>query len=590
MKSTFCPLPWLHALVEPNGATKLCCISSYARFNDGQLRTVYQEPLSEIFNGDYFRKVRERMLSGQRVRECSGCNKAEQSGVQSRRQRIIEQWEEGVYGPAPTSFEAFEQKTRDADFAVEPNWSYLHLNFGNLCNLRCRMCSPADSSQNARDPVMQKWYPDSSRSSPARWDGDRLSLVPIQGSGVELRGWSHPQAVSGRQFHLAARNAQIRVRALNACVNEVQMVLWNMSDRVLRVRLKFDQLPPQQLHLSPGRFEVEIPLPGLQSQPELAVHIDWSMQDNRPPAVLRREPSTRDGRVLEFGPLALESMQVVRAPSDMTNGRSHAALTRLGDHAWFVEGTAAFDELLACPEAIRRVNINGGEPLINPNAMAFIDRLIESGHAHHIQLTFNTNATKVSPDVLQRFAPFREVLLLLSIDATGSLNEYIRYPARWSRIQQNIDTLLDHGNIGIRITPTVQLYNLVGLVDLLEWCDRRELDWTIHNYLESPRCLSADIAPTALRATAIEQLRSYIASEPRLPHARTEVEQLIQRLRQPPSAHPHTHLRIFDAFTRSLDDGRKQSLADVAPDLAAAVADALADAPKPTAPVPQTVA
>ncbi|HCH66243.1 MAG TPA: hypothetical protein DFR83_25795, partial [Deltaproteobacteria bacterium] len=104
MKSTFCPLPWLHALVEPNGATKLCCISSYARFNDGQLRTVYQEPLADIFNGDYFRKVRERMVSGQRVHECSGCNKAEQSGVESRRQRLVEKWQEGAYGPPPASF------------------------------------------------------------------------------------------------------------------------------------------------------------------------------------------------------------------------------------------------------------------------------------------------------------------------------------------------------------------------------------------------------------------------------------------------------------------------------------------------------
>ena len=72
-----------------------------------------------------------------------------------------------------------------------------------------------------------------------------------------------------------------------------------------------------------------------------------------------------------------------------------------GDNAWYMEGTAAFDELPARPEVIRRVGINGGEPLTNPYAMAFIDRLIESGHAHHIQLTFHTNAAKESPDVLQ---------------------------------------------------------------------------------------------------------------------------------------------------------------------------------------------
>ena len=585
MKSTFCPLPWLHALVEPNGATKLCCISSYARFNDGQLRTVYQEPLADIFNGDYFRKVRERMVSGQRVHECSGCNKAEQSGVESRRQRLVEKWQEGAYGPPPASFEAFEQQTRAANFQVEPNWSYLHLNFGNLCNLRCRMCSPADSSQNARDEVMRKWYPDTGRSGPAQWKGDQLQVVPAHGSGVELRGWSQPQEVSGKRFLLASRRSQIQIRALDAHLSAAHFVLWNLTDRALRGRIRFDGLPPQAFSLSPGRFEIQVPLPGLHRRPQLTVDIEWSTFDHSPPPVLRREPSIRDGRVLEFGPLALESMRLVRKPSIGAPQPSSHALTRLGDQAWYVNGTAAFDELLARPEAIRRVNINGGEPLINPHALAFVDRLIESGHAENIQLTFNTNATKVSPRVLRRFEPFREVLLLISIDATGTLNDYIRYPARWPRLERNIDTLRSHGKIDIQITPTIQLYNLVGIVDLLRWCDGRELDWTIHNYLESPRCLSADIAPPELRQLARQQLLEYLDAGSHPPNARAEVQQLLQRLAQPPSPNILEHLRIFDAFTRSLDEGRKQSLADVAPELAMMVRESLVRAQRrPAAP------
>ena len=71
--------------------------------------------------------------------------------------------------------------------------------------------------------------------------------------------------------------------------------------------------------------------------------------------------------------------------------------------------------------------------------------------------------------LIDKWAKFKRVQLNCSIDATGALDRYIRYPSNWNKIVENFETIRQLPNAGIEIHCTVQMYNILRLQELIEW-------------------------------------------------------------------------------------------------------------------------
>ena len=56
-----------------------------------------------------------------------------------------------------------------------------------------------------------------------------------------------------------------------------------------------------------------------------------------------------------------------------------------------------------------------------------------------------------------------------SIDATGELDRYIRYPSNWNKIVENFETVRQLANVGIEITVQYRCIIYPRLQDLIEW-------------------------------------------------------------------------------------------------------------------------
>ena len=116
-----CIVPWTSICLSANGDIKPCCnYFSNRDFN--------------IYNGDTFEKawkawdeLREQMIRGEKPDRCQKCWKTEDSLGSSRRHWI---------------FEKVKNKPKPFEFQVEApmNLRHMDLNFGNTCNLKCRMC------------------------------------------------------------------------------------------------------------------------------------------------------------------------------------------------------------------------------------------------------------------------------------------------------------------------------------------------------------------------------------------------------------------------------------------------------------------
>lgn len=102
----------------------------------------------------------------------------------------------------------------------------------------------------------------------------------------------------------------------------------------------------------------------------------------------------------------------------------------------------------------------GGEPLLNKPHLEFLKRLYDKGYSKLIQLEYNTNMTVSNDNLLDLWSNFRKVILALSIDDTGDRYEYIRYPAKWSKIIDNLSTLKQY------MLKTPDIYDTVNFVSI----------------------------------------------------------------------------------------------------------------------------
>jgi len=108
------------------------------------------------------RKIRKQMLDGEEVKGCEHCYDLEDMGFPSYRTNYIRDWFE-YSGRGEEIVKRIEKSKRNG-FRVEESPMYLDFRLGNMCNLKCRMCQPQNSSQINKEYVkIEKADPESAQ-------------------------------------------------------------------------------------------------------------------------------------------------------------------------------------------------------------------------------------------------------------------------------------------------------------------------------------------------------------------------------------------------------------------------------------------
>jgi len=153
---TFCLMPWTHISTLPQGEIKLCCRGQppkspkdgYDTYNGNPHVQSNDFDLEEYWNSDYMNGVRESLANGEKISQCKNCWKMEDQGIVSLRQnRMIDwQWE------YDKDFNYIDNVVQWANTGFTPfRIPLLELKLSNICNFKCRMCWPKDSSLWATD-------------------------------------------------------------------------------------------------------------------------------------------------------------------------------------------------------------------------------------------------------------------------------------------------------------------------------------------------------------------------------------------------------------------------------------------------------
>jgi len=118
-----CPFPFRGVMVKTDGQLVTCC---YGESIQGLNRSTHT--IEQAFNSPEFQQIRFNLINGVKDNHCKKCWELEEQGVESLRQQEL------------------RTEEFDADVYVNPRLEYLFLSLSNQCNLKCRTCSPSDSS------------------------------------------------------------------------------------------------------------------------------------------------------------------------------------------------------------------------------------------------------------------------------------------------------------------------------------------------------------------------------------------------------------------------------------------------------------
>lgn len=125
--TTWCVNPYLNLSVQPNGTTKPCCMSTLEYVTDSKKTTLNQASILEFWNSDKRKQMIADLNNGIQISECSACWKEEAAGKESKRIR--------------------DNKTyQDKELSEDMLPIVVDLSMGNLCNIKCRICSPWHST------------------------------------------------------------------------------------------------------------------------------------------------------------------------------------------------------------------------------------------------------------------------------------------------------------------------------------------------------------------------------------------------------------------------------------------------------------
>lgn len=127
--------PFTGLATREDGAIQVCCRSH-------PIGNIQDNTLEQIWNNDTMLRIRRQVLSGERPPECAPCFNLEDQGVESLRQRHIK----GEIPEARINLypKALEKLHPEMTMPFEIPTMEIKLN--NLCNLKCRMCHPMDST------------------------------------------------------------------------------------------------------------------------------------------------------------------------------------------------------------------------------------------------------------------------------------------------------------------------------------------------------------------------------------------------------------------------------------------------------------
>ena len=145
----------------------------------------------------------------------------------------------------------------------------------------------------------------------------------------------------------------------------------------------------------------------------------------------------------------------------------------------------AIDTMDQLPD-LQSITFIGGEFFLHKRNIEILDIVIK----RNLQCAVITNASILTEPLLKKLQQIKTLEVGISVDGTDDVYNFMRYPADWYKLNDNIDTLktsLD--NASFYVSTVIQPLNIQNLHELYQWANKKILPLQ-HQMLVTPECLT----------------------------------------------------------------------------------------------------
>jgi len=240
----------------------------------------------------------------------------------------------------------------------------------------------------------------------------------------------------------------------------------------------------------------------------------------------------------------------------------HRVMLKRG--AWPRENQVFWHQIEGMLDQIRYIEFTGGEPFMIQEHFDMLQKIVDRGLAHQVEIHYNTNGTHYPAEAEAIWQHFRTVEVAFSIDDTDQRFEYQRTNAVFAEVTANIEKFRKlrekHRNIQLQVCATVNIFNVWNLEKLATWIDQQGFDFIYWNMLhEAPYFSIARLPATAKQQAAHSLAQAKVTASHR---------QEFDRIRDFMMAGESMPQEVICEEIRRLDQRRNQDLATVIPELA----------------------
>lgn len=212
----------------------------------------------------------------------------------------------------------------------------------------------------------------------------------------------------------------------------------------------------------------------------------------------------------------------------------------------------------------QKIYVAGGEPSLMPEFRKFLALAAERGRTD-IEIRMNTNATNLNKEYRALLSQFTNLNIVCSIDGYDQINKYIRWPADWKTIVENVRGILEI-TPNVAFNTTVGIWNISNLSQLVFFLEQEFPDCSVLlNQIMWPPHQMPTAFPNKELAVAdlelLKQSKHYSNDE----SFKSKVDFYIESMRS--STVDLKVLSDFFAFNDRLDQSRNVKLADYIPEL-----------------------
>lgn len=182
-------------------------------------------------------------------------------------------------------------------------------------------------------------------------------------------------------------------------------------------------------------------------------------------------------------------------------------------HQWYDEDSPFWDDLEQNLSTIKQFDFYGGEPFMSKKMWKILEVAVERGYAHDMEIHYATNGTQWPAEKIEIFKHFRHVHLSFSIDGIGDQFEYMRYPAKWNEVKQNMLNAVEFNrrtnNLYLGWCITLSTINITSLPEILREHKQNFSQFGPYlNLVHGPIWYNLNQTPEEVKSYVIEKLQS----------------------------------------------------------------------------------